>query len=230
MANRFSELSDTETWQILVTAAKKGAEAEGYTLSRKPGRGRSNTWVVEQNGQEQTASIRTSKNRWIAFPPLRGGTRWKTLDDVEVVFVAVVDSRENPQNVEVYRFPADEVRRHFDAAYAARKKAGRKVKDNFGMWINLDADSRGVTNSVGSGLAAKHEPISVYPLSELMAAPGSLDEEPDEEDVAATTTEEVVPARRPATIAEVINGARKRVAEIAGVRVEAVKLDLKIEY
>ena len=37
------------------------------------------------------ASVRTTRDRWIAFPPLDGGTRWKTLDDVELVLVAAVD-------------------------------------------------------------------------------------------------------------------------------------------
>ena len=35
---------------------------------------------------------------------------------------------------------------------------------------------------------------------------------------------------RPATIAEAMAWARERVAEIAGVRVDVVKLDLKLEY
>jgi hypothetical protein len=35
---------------------------------------------------------------------------------------------------------------------------------------------------------------------------------------------------QPTTIAEVMDWARERVAKIAGVKVEAVKLDLKVEY
>jgi len=38
--------------------------------------------------------------------PLKGGTKWKTLDDVKMVVVADVDSKDNPQKIEVYIFPA----------------------------------------------------------------------------------------------------------------------------
>ena len=99
-------------------AAKKGAEAEGYTLTRVPGRGLSNVWNVQRERKTQTAAIRTTRDRSIAFSPLKHGKKWKTLDDVEVVIVAVVDSKEDPQQVEVYIFPANEVRPRFEAAYA----------------------------------------------------------------------------------------------------------------
>ena len=53
-------------------------------------------------------------------------------------------------------------------------------------------------------------------------SPGS-----EQADISEERAEE---ALRPATIAEVMAWARERVAEIAGVRIEAVKLDLKLEY
>ena len=82
-------------------------------MQRRPGRGLSNIFEVTKDGTNTTACIRTTRDRWFAFPPLAGATRWKTLDDVENVIVAAVNSKENPEKVEVYIFPADEVRRRF---------------------------------------------------------------------------------------------------------------------
>src|SRR4051794_16459914 len=36
------------------------------------------------------------------------------------------------------------------------------------MWVNLGLDDRGLPASVGSGLAHKHQPIAVYPISSLI--------------------------------------------------------------
>ena len=203
---------------------------QGYTLSRVPGRGLSNVWNMEKGGKSQLASIRTTRDLWIAFPPLEGGTKWKTLDDVELVVVATVDSKDDPQNIEVYIFPAKEVRKRFDAAYTARTKAGHVQKDNFGMWVSLHPDTRGIASSVGSGITEQYKPVAVYSIETLIAA------KPDEslqggEQQAEPGGEEGEPEfPRLTTIADVMAWARERVAEIAGVRVEAVKLDLKMEY
>jgi hypothetical protein len=201
-------------------------EANGFALTRMPGRGRSNVWKLDRHGKVQLASIRTTKDRWFAFPSLKHGTKWKTLDDVELVIVAAVDDREHPRNVEIYLFEAPEVRRRFDAAYAARTKAGRVVTDNFGMWVNLDEDKRHLPASVGAGLAAEHKPIAKFSLDDLLAE-GAADAElaPEDADVS-----EAAPDSSPGTIAEVMDWARHRIATLSGVRTDAVKLDLKIEY
>jgi hypothetical protein len=93
------------------------------------------------------------------------------------------------------------------------------------MWIALDTDQRGIASSVGSGLAAKYKSVATYSIDDLAAAmPPPKGEEQEAED----EMEELAP--RPTTIAEVMAWARSRVAELAGVRVDAVKLDLKVEY
>jgi hypothetical protein len=219
-------------WRLLVYAAKKGAAEAGYTLSRVPGRGLSNIWNLQKNGETQVASIRTTRDRWIAFPPMEGGKRWKTLDEVDLVVVAALDSKDDPKNVEVYIFPATDVRHRFDAAYAARTEDDHMLHDGFGMWVNLDPDNRVTASSVGSGIIQDYKQVALYPMATLVAemrAEGSSDElaEPEE---ALTQSEQRSSPRQPATIAEVMAWARERVAEMAGVRVEAVKLDLKLEY
>jgi len=211
-----------------VDAAKQGAVDEGYELRRIPGRGLSNIWNLQKGGKTQIASIRTTRDLWFAFPPLERGKKWKTLDEVDQVIVASVDSKENPRNVEVYIFPAKEVRHRFNAAYAARAKDGQRLIDGFGMWVALHKDPRDIAASVGSGLADEYKPVGVYRIEDLLAKPSEGAIDPDEPE--AMEGEVVGDAPSFSTIAEVMAWARERVAALAGVRVEAVKLDLKVEY
>jgi hypothetical protein len=137
-------------------------------------------WTVTRDGETRKASIRTSRDRWIVFQPLKKGTAWKTLGEVDLVIVSVVDNKEDPQNVEVYIFPANKVRSRFDKAYAARIKAGLVQKDGFGMWVCLDHDPRGIASSVGSGIVGKYGKIASYPIASLLqAAPTAADDVTD---------------------------------------------------
>jgi len=220
MPNEFSNLKTSEAWHRLVGAAVQAVKSEGYELARQPGRGRSNVWKLKGDGDDQLASIRTTRDRWIAFPPMKGG--WKTLDDVKVVVVAAVDDVVDPKNVEVYMFPADDVRERFTQSYKARIEAGQTIRDNFGMWVCLDRDDRGLPASKGSGLVDHYEPIAVYSMSEME----SLQEVRQEN---TNYSEHRLPIEEPKTIANVLSRASVAIARIAGVVPEKVKLDLKIE-
>jgi len=224
----FNDCSETGKRHLLVGAAKKALDAQGYSLARVPGRGLSNVWRVTRNGATQVAAIRTTRDRWIAFPPLDGGSKWKTLDDVDLVVVAAVDSKENPQNIEIYFFPAVAVRKKFDANYAERVNQRQTVIDGFGMWVSLDRDDRGVAASAGSGIVDQYKRVAVYPIQELLANVAS---KPDTDEVERERGDEERFVPPPvATISEVVAWARERIAEIAGVKTEAVRLDLRIEY
>ena len=225
MENHFNDMSASQTWALLVSAATRALVNAGFAPKRVPGRGRSNVWEVEENGRRKRVSIRTTKDRWFGFPPLEKGTKWKTLDDVAIVIVAAVDDSDDPRAVEVYRFDAGEVRRRFGASYAARIDAGQKVPDDFGMWLNLDVDDRGLPASIGAGLAAAYPPIATFPLEELIAEPAAKPAVVPEDGPAVGTAA----TRQPQTIADVIDDARKHIATLAGVRTEAVKLDCRIE-
>src|SRR5215469_12237341 len=69
LALEFGSLSLSRSWNLLVEAAKRAARENGYALSRLPGRGLSNVWHISKNGDSKVASIRTTRDRWIAFPP-----------------------------------------------------------------------------------------------------------------------------------------------------------------
>ena len=223
--NKIADLPSKVVWRLLVEAAKRTLEAGGYELSRVPGRGLSNLWIFEKDGKRGSASIRTSQDRWFAFPPLDGGRRWKTLEDVDIVLVSALDKPEKPANVEVYVFDTDVVRARFKAAHAARIEAGHKIKDNHGMWIKLDRDERGLPTSVGSGLADYRPPIAIYALEQLLADDDLVVDPPP---TAAELPRETNGAGE--TISNIMAATRQRVAAVAGVRLEAVKLDVRIEY
>lgn len=228
MTNRLKEMGESVAWHLMVRGATKGAEQAGYSLTRQPGRGLSNTYEVTKDGKTKIASVRTTRDRWVAFPPLEKGTRWKTLDDVDLVLVSAVDNRENPQNVDVYLFPADEVRKRFDASYAARIKQGRTIRDDYGMWVMLDKGNNEVASQVGHSLALDYPAIARFSIDELEAesASGSADQDADVPveplDVAMPVEDDLL------TIADVLAFARKKIAALSGLSSEAIKLDLKM--
>jgi hypothetical protein len=228
MKNRLKEMGQSAAWHLMVRGAIKGAEQAGYSLKRQPGRGLSNTYEVTKDGKTKVASVRTTQDRWIAFPPLEKGTRWKTLDDVELVLVSAVDNRENPQNVDVYLFPADEVRKRFDASYAARIKQGHTVRDDYGMWVMLDKGDNEVPSQVGHSLALDYPAIARFSIDELEAEMG--DSTADEDEGAPV---EPLDVGNPVegdllTIADVLAFARKKIADLSGLPTEAINLDLKM--
>jgi hypothetical protein len=195
-------------------------------LDRVPGRGLSNIWTITKNGKSQKASIRTTRDRWFAFPPLDNSKKWKTLDEVDTVIVAAVDDRHDPENVEVYIFPATEVRERFNAAFAARTGAGQTVRINFGMWVGLDQDTRKIPASVGSGIVDQYQPVAVFPIVDLIADSGAVDESALE--VVADAGEDAVVAgavdnEPPLTIVE----AKRRLALTFGVKSENIKITVE---
>lgn len=215
-------------WHLMVGAALEGARQMGYTFKKQPGRGLSNTYELTKDGKTQVASIRTTQDRWMAFPPLNDGKKWKTLDDVDLVLVASVDDHLNPQNVEVYLFPADEVRKRFNASYAARIENGHKVRDNYGMWVMLDKGDDSVISQVGHGIVEQYPRIAVFSIDELETAVSkdarklASDAIPEADEVAT----EAGPKLH--TVADVLSYARDRIAALTGMAPESIKLDLKM--
>ncbi|WP_157215192.1 hypothetical protein [Flavisphingomonas formosensis] len=227
MTNRLKEMGETASWRLMVSAAVEGAKKAGYSMKRQPGRGLSNVWEASKGGEMKVASIRTTRDRWIAFPPLDNGTRWKTLDDVELVIVSAVDDHENPQNVDVYLFPADVVRQRFDASYAARIENGHTVRDDFGMWVKLDAADADLPTQAGAGLAVEYPAIVRFTIDELeTGTPVATEKAVAETPVAR---EEVNEAPAFSTVGDVLAFARSEIARLSGMSSDSIKLDLKIE-
>jgi hypothetical protein len=227
MTNRLKEMGETASWRLMVSAAIEGAKLSGYEMKKQPGRGLSNTWEMTKGGSTKVASVRTTRDRWIAFPPLEKGTRWKTLDDVDLVLVSAVDDPKNPQNVDVYLFPADVVRKRFDDSYAARIENGHTVRDDYGMWVLLDAGDPSIPTQVGSGLADEFPAIARFTIDELEASGSSPARQEVEDAMIEHDTSSEIPNFT--TVGEVLAWARTEIAKLSGMASEAIRLDLKIE-
>jgi hypothetical protein len=228
MTYPFKTLGEGLRRSVLVEAALRGARAHGMVLARKPGRGKASIWEWKREDGPRLVAIRTGQSRAFTFPPLEHGEKWRTLDDVDYVLVAVVDDRDHPQAVEVYLFDQPEVRRRFELNYRSRTEAGQSVTDDYGAWLPLDRDDRDLPHSAGSGLADDFPPIASFSLQELIKepvtdhgnwpAPNSLRERMGRH------------ATEPETVGETISWARNHIAKLASVPVDAVSLDLKIHY
>lgn len=228
MSTRLKDMGQGAAWRLMVRGALKGAEQAGYTLKRQPGRGLSNTYEMTKDGETKVASVRTTQDRWIAFPPLDKGKHWKTLDDVELVLVSAVDDRYNPQNVDVYLFPADEVRRRFDASYAARIAEGHTVRDDYGMWVLLDKGDDQVVGQVGHSLAVDYPAIAHFTIDELEGEVPDRSSGQDEEAAADPMDAERTVDDQLNTIAEVLSFAREKIAALSGLPASSITLELKM--
>ena len=233
MLDDLKRMTDSARWRMFVDAALAAAEKDGSVPLRRPGRGLSNIWELRRpDGRVETVSIRTSMDRQFAFPPQENGTKWKTLDEVDAVLVASVNDRESPTEIEVYRFPAGEVREHLFKSYAARRAVGKVVRDEFGMWVSMDPPSRRVPADRGTGLSRSHPPIASYSIAELIRKATAGDPRMAGAGGPAPPGGVGPPGEPPSpeTIADVIMSARARIAVIAGVSRDGVKLDLKLEF
>lgn len=231
MANRLKEMGETASWRLMVSAALEGAKQAGYTMKRQPGRGLSNTYEMTKDGKTQIASVRTTRDRYIAFPPLDGGKRWKTLETADLVLVSAVTDPGDPQSVDVYLFPGDEVRKRFDASYAARIANGHTVREDFGMWVMIDKGDDEIVSQVGHSLAVDYPAIAHYTIDELEAGAGvETDTKQMAEAAAPEPEEEVAVEAGPAlnTVADVLTFAREKIAALTGMPADAIKLDLKM--
>ena len=208
-------LASTEGARLMVQIAKRAAYDSGMAPEEVPGHPAVVT-MLTAGDRQGIAAIRTSRNRHFGFVPLSSGSEWKTLDEVSEVLVTTVDKLEDPQALEVYLFPAKEVRKALDASYAARKAAGQKTSDGYGMWIGIDTDDSDKPYGGGSGLGDRFPPIAKFSYADISGE-------------SAVSLDPVKPSSRPTTIAEVLSWARGWISEISGVGADSVKLELKIE-
>ena len=209
----------------MLNYAGHGLNKAGYQWQRVANSGRKRVWIIEKDGQRTKVAVRTTQDRWFAFPRKNDG--WKTLDEVgvESVVVAAVDDPDKPKNIEIYLFPVDAVRQCFNENYKARDEAGHAIvkvhQGRFGMWIALDRQNSGAAALVGSGLAQDFPAIAIVPVAG--AGDKASLEHPLELD---RPRGDYLP--RTATIADVIFVARRRIAEISGMPFDKVSLELRI--
>jgi hypothetical protein len=111
-----------------------------------------------------TASIKrpvlvpVSADRWIGSPASGGALR---RSDIAAFAIGAVNSRENPESVEVYLVPRTEILRLWEAHRAARTEASGVVGPGPSF---IALDKLDGTVGVGSGLAEEFPPIAEIKL------------------------------------------------------------------
>jgi len=164
----------------LFDAAVEALSKAGWTVDRIPRAGKASIRRISKGAEQKIVAIRTTQDRWIAFPRTKDDQSWLTLSDVDYVVASSVDDRDNPQSALVHLLPAEDVRQRFDRAYAARKGAGHSIPVGRGVWVSLyDKESTNPVNLIGAGAGLAHPPIAKIPLSAPVA--GSHQEESVEE-------------------------------------------------
>ena len=81
-----------ELFRIAVEALEK----QGWKVERIARSGKSSVRRITKGKTTKTVSIRTTQDKWIAFPRNRKDDAWATLADVDYVVAASVDSPRQP--------------------------------------------------------------------------------------------------------------------------------------
>lgn len=196
----------------LFQIALEALSMEGYAIERVPRAGKSSIRRITKDGKAQIATIRTTQDQWFAFPRTADGG-WLSLDDADVVVVSALS--DDKLSGWVHIMPAAEVRKHFDKAFEARRKANYSMPVGRGIWIGLYQEEDGETvRFVGSGLGKK------YPrIAEIAVEASHVEEttEADQEPTAAVVADETL------TIAE----AKRRLALAFGVDPSSIKITIE---
>jgi len=199
----------------LFQAALKALKDEGWTVERIAGSGKASVRRITKGKLAKVVSIRTTQDQWIAFPRTPDDNAWATLQDVDCVVASSVDDYDNPQFAQVHKIPGDEMRRRFDKAYAARKKANHVVPVGRGVWLSLyEKEANEPVSYVGGGIGLAYPAIARVPLSDMSGDSTSQATADDLGDDGATEA--------PLTIAE----AKRRLALSLGVNESDIKITI----
>ena len=197
MTNIFASSEKISRKAELFDLAVRALSDQGFKVERVERSGKSSVRRITKGGKSQVATIRTSQDCWIAFPRNEQDTGWNTLDDADVVIAASVDDRDTPRFANIHLIPADEMRKRFDRARAAKLKAGHVIPEKRGVWLSLyKQEANEPVNLVGAGVGRQYPPIARF---ELVA---------DEE--ASLRTEDISP--QPAGARFTIADAKKKLA------------------
>lgn len=214
MTNVYATPEKGQMRAVLFQTGLDALKKEGWKVE-KAGLGKSSVRKITKGGEAHLVSIRTSQDCWVAFPRSPGDQGWLTLDDVDLVLVVSVDDKDTPREVRAHLIPADEMRKRYDRAYAARMEANYSIPVGRGVWLALyQRESQDPVTLVGAGAGLDYPPIYVKPLDGKakvdLEAQAAADESSEEDE-------------RPLTIAE----AKRRLAATFGVDPSAIKITVE---
>lgn len=198
----------------LFRAAIDALEQQGCKIERVSGSGKSSVRRMVKGTVAKTVTIRTTQDRWIAFPRNENDDGWATLGDVDYVVASSVDDRESPRFAQVHMIDGDEMRGRFDRAYAARKEAGYVLPAGRGIWVSLyEKEANDPVTRVGAGAGLAYPPIARVPLTVVTGERSDADQEWAPQALAGAED-------APLTIAE----AKRRLALSLGVNEADIKI------
>ncbi|SAL68926.1 hypothetical protein [Caballeronia humi] len=198
-------------------------EQEGWKISRVPrgqkGSGKGSVRRITRGEEVKLVSIRTTKDRHIAFP--RADDGWATLGEVDYVCAVSVDKHGAPQEGWAHIIDAKEMLARFDRAYEARIKAGNSIPLGQAMWVSLyHKEGTNPVYLVGAGVG---RPENFPPkLKAKLWNAGEMPEVEQEQKSVAEDVQELLD-ETPLTIAE----AKRRLAMTFGVEESCIKISIE---
>jgi hypothetical protein len=141
-----SELRD-RLWEIGLETLR----SKGFDIERVSGSGKSSMRRITKNGVSKIATIRTTQDRWFAFPRTKDDKGWLTLDDSDCVVVVSVNEKEAPKFAWVHMFDQADIKKRLNRAYEVRRKAKRHIPVGRGVWISLYRKDDGSPQLAGAG-------------------------------------------------------------------------------
>jgi hypothetical protein len=176
MGNVFKTPAKVSMKATLFRVGIETLRQQGWKVERIPGFGKSSVRLITKGSHSRKVSIRTSQDKWIAFPRNEADNGWGTLPDVDLVVAVSVDSHHHPRFAQVHMIEGDEMRQRFDRAYKARKAAGYHSPAGRGFWLPLyHSDDNGPVRYVGGGAGIDHPAIRRVALGPGEPAPGPVD-------------------------------------------------------
>lgn len=221
MTNIFKTPRKVTTRDLLIAAAERVLARQGWSIERVGGTGKSSIRRIRRGDEDRIVSIKTTQDQWLAFSRTPDDQAWSTLADVDGVVIASVDDRDRPRKALIHLVDADELKKKFDRAYAARLAANRSIPIGRGVWISLYEREDGSVTLVGAGIGLEH-PASAEPLAFTPGEDGAPESAPYDAAPDALPRPHA-PTEEPLTIPE----AKRRLALTFGVDPSAIKITVE---
>jgi hypothetical protein len=220
---RANKLLDSEKIQIAVMATAE--EQLNCKLTKEPGRGRTETYRTPDG---KRVSLRSSRDGDLLYQPLNGGTAFKTLNDVNLVFLGTYDDIENPGAIKVYLFEASALLQRFNEAYTYRRKMGVIPADDVGMGITLrKIDSKAASRS-HSGVLELGKLVTTIPIQQVAQMESRKAKAKFEPASMLPQSQSNTLQTEGDTVAIALAECRARIAKLTGSPLEAIALSLSI--
>lgn len=213
MTNIFKTSKKHDRKKRLFEIGVETLQKQGWTVTKEK-LGKSSVRRISKNGESKLVSIRTTQDKWIAFPPKPDRKSFITLDDVDVVIAVSVDHGDKPREALVHWLPADDMRKRFNAALKARIAAKRVQPDRRGVWIPLyerEGDNPDNVSYIGGGAGLDYPAIAHVSMNGAVAPSGADADRDTENDVDLLT----------------IGEAKRRLARTLGVPETSIRITVE---